>query len=63
MFKMCCEDIDDHAVEVYVLGQPQDDAISSHLAACPSCAERIADCRRYIQAMKKVLGTSVGKPN
>ena len=50
-----CDLIDDHAIELYVMGKLEDAAAISHLDICPNCKARIEDFREYVEAMKQGL--------
>jgi hypothetical protein len=48
-----CACIDDHTIELYVMGKLDDPAVSAHLDTCLDCKPRINDFREFIEAMKQ----------
>jgi hypothetical protein len=50
-----CDGIDDHEIELYVMGKLEDGPVLAHLDTCPVCKPRVAECRDYVAAMKKAL--------
>jgi len=53
--QMSCCSIDDHDIELYIMGKLEDESIRAHLTTCSACAARIGEAREYIAAMKQAL--------
>jgi hypothetical protein len=50
-----CDRIDDHTIELFVMGKLEENAVRKHLSICPFCKPRIDEFTEYIEAMKQGL--------
>jgi hypothetical protein len=50
-----CDWIDDHTIELYVMGKLEESGVTKHLNTCPICKPRIEEFTEYIEAMKQGL--------
>jgi anti-sigma factor RsiW len=50
-----CPGIDEEVIESYVLGRLGEGPVSQHIDTCDACKLRVAECRAYIEALKRGL--------
>lgn len=48
-----CPGIDDEVIESHVLGKLGESPVTQHIDACEACQVRVAECRAYIDALKR----------
>jgi len=50
-----CPGIDEEVIESYVFGSLGEGPVSRHIHTCNACQSRVAECRAYIDALKRGL--------
>ena len=50
-----CGAIDEHTIELYIMGRLEEGPVRQHLDTCDSCKDRVAEHRIYLDTLKQVL--------
>lgn len=61
MSQNTCEAIDDHLIELYVMGKLDDGEVSTHLQTCALCARRVAETHEYVLLIQQGLQAFAGR--